>query len=147
MWGGVGERGREDCQIWWNDWWSLVWQEMTQTWVRTSFFQTYWSTTCMDSLWWDCRINLKLMTLGSERVNPFAPKFKKYILPTIRELVRSGSIILFHLSKQYKAMFFVLCDVILIDCLLLTLGPLTTSCSLRDMVSSSIFDYHTPNFR
>ena len=50
--------------------------------------------------------------------NPFAPKFKKYILPTFqREMYkwsseRIGSIIIFHLSKPWKTKFFILCYVV-----------------------------------
>ena len=57
-----------------------------------------------------------LFELRSERVNPFTPKFKRYILPTrnvqVSEVVRIGSIIIFHLSKLWIAKFFILCDVI-----------------------------------
>ena len=45
------------------------------------------------------------------------PKFEKCILPTflkrfMSEVVRIGSIIIFHLSQVWKAKFFILCDVI-----------------------------------
>ena len=45
--------------------------------------------------------------------NPFTPKFKKYILPTrcTSEVVRIGSIIVFHLRKLWKTKFSILCDV------------------------------------
>ena len=41
---------------------------------------------------------------------------QKYILPTFKEnciskVVRTGSIIIFHLSKLWKAKFFILCDI------------------------------------
>ena len=42
--------------------------------------------------------------------NTFIPEFQKYILPTPFE--RSGNIIIFHLSKWWKAKFFLLCYVI-----------------------------------
>ena len=50
-------------------------------------------------------------------IKPFTSKFKKYILPKkcIIEVVRIGSIIIFRLSKLYKAIqakFFILCDAI-----------------------------------
>ena len=57
------------------------------------------------SLFVDCGGNLILINLRSERVNPFTPKFKKYVLPTfqremyINEAVRIGTMIIFHLSK------------------------------------------------
>ena len=51
--------------------------------------------------------------------NPFTPKFKKYIRDPkqfqekrVSEMVRIGSIIIFRMSKLWKAMFFILCDVI-----------------------------------
>ena len=46
------------------------------------------------------------------------PKFIKYILPSFykekckSEVVRCGNIIIFYLSKQWKAKFFIVCDVI-----------------------------------
>ena len=52
------------------------------------------------------------------RVSPSTPKFKKYILSIVYkekgkgEVVRIGSIIIFHSSKLWKAKFFILCDVI-----------------------------------
>ena len=68
---------------------------------------------------------LRELTLVSElqsvicpAFNYFTPKLKKYILPTFlkrnvwSEVVRSGSKIIFHLSKLWKAKFFILCDVI-----------------------------------
>ena len=55
-----------------------------------------------------------------ENINPFTPKFKKYILPAFwREMYKwgagklLGSIIIFHLSKLRKAKFFILHDIIL----------------------------------
>ena len=52
-------------------------------------------------------LNVELPIWGCSHhyINPFTPKFKKYILPTftekcISEVVRIGSIIIFHLSKQ-----------------------------------------------
>ena len=49
--------------------------------------------------------------------NPFTPKFKTYILPTFyREMYEWCSenwwLIIFHLSKLWKAKFFIMCDVI-----------------------------------
>ena len=59
------------------------------------------------------------ITHGSERVKPFTPKFKKYILPIFlkrnvyqSEVLRIGSIIIFYLSKLWKAKFFIPCGVI-----------------------------------
>ena len=43
-WGG-GEGWEADCQIWRTEQRSLVWQEITQIWVWTSFIQTNRSTT------------------------------------------------------------------------------------------------------
>ena len=48
--------------------------------------------------------------------HPFTPKFKKYILQTFKEkcmseVVRIGSVILFHLGKLWKTKFSTLCDV------------------------------------
>ena len=55
--------------------------------------------------------------MSSWRINPFTPKFKKYIPSTfeekcISELVRIGSIIIFHLSKLWNTKFFILCNII-----------------------------------
>ena len=63
------------------------------------------------------------VTLFLNDVNPFTPKFKKYI----RELVKIGSIMISHLSKLRKAKFFILCDVIFLavyrrNLILITLG-------------------------
>ena len=55
--------------------------------------------------------------MNDSQVNPFASRFKKCIIPTLEkytsEIVRIGSIIIFHLSKLWKAkFFFILCEVI-----------------------------------
>ena len=52
------------------------------------------------------------------QLNPSTPKLKKHILPTRKEkcvswVVRIGSIIIFLLSKLWKANFFMLCDVMI----------------------------------
>ena len=60
----------------------------------------------------------KLWKLRVSELEPLTPKFKKYNLPTsfeeqcILEVLRIGSIIIFHLSKLWIAKFFIFCDVI-----------------------------------
>ena len=53
--GGKGGRRGEDCQIWRNEQRSLVRQEITQVWARTSFIQTYRSTTLV---WAPCGLQI-----------------------------------------------------------------------------------------
>ena len=55
--GEGGEEKGEDqdfslscCQVWWNDWRSLVRQEITQTWLVDSDISVH--NSCMGSLWW-----------------------------------------------------------------------------------------------
>ena len=64
---------------------------------------------------------MKLISLESERdypqacdgaFNPFIPKIKPFKEKYISEVVRIGSIIIFHLSELWKAKFFLLCGVI-----------------------------------
>ena len=61
-----------------------------------------------------------MITLGSERVNSFTPKIKKYILPTFhRETYKLYYANLvaqsfFCSSRLRKAKFFILCHVILV---------------------------------
>ena len=47
--------------------------------------------------------------------NPFTLKFKENVLPTLKEklseVVKIGNVIIFHLSKLWKAKFFKVCDV------------------------------------
>ena len=62
MWRGEGERGGEDCQIWWNDQQSLIRQEITQAWVQTSFIRIYRFTTLV---WTPCGV------IMSQSVIPF----------------------------------------------------------------------------
>ena len=58
-------------------------------------------------------------TANPSNIKAFAPKFKKYIAKpfnekcTVCEVVRIGSIIIFHLSKLLESKFFILCNVIL----------------------------------
>ena len=74
-----------------------------------------------DFVWCLCEQTSKVphpIDLGRKRchINPFTPKFKKYVLPTfggeICEVVRICSIFIFHVSKLWKAKFFILCGVI-----------------------------------
>ena len=59
--------------------------------------------------------NWKATCPSDARINNFTPKFKKYIFATfqcISEVVRISSIVIFHLSKLWKAKFFIMCGVI-----------------------------------
>ena len=65
---------------------------------------------------WYKRHNMGIYRIYS--INPFTPKLKKYISPilpkseSIYDVLRIGSVIIFHLSKLWKATFFELCDAI-----------------------------------
>ena len=70
--------------------------------------------------YWKCGIDPSRnnsFIVSHSPISPSTPKFKKFILSTfqrekrISEVVRLRGIIIFHLSKLWKAKFFILCDV------------------------------------
>ena len=87
----------------------LRWKMITLPILATSLIQ-------FSSKGWE---NVTFEPLGSERVDPFTPELKSKVYSPnilkrkcISEVVRRGSIIIFHLSKLWKAKFSIPCDVI-----------------------------------
>ena len=60
---------------------------------------------------------IRVVVLLNLKANSFIPKFKNYILQLpsqekcVSEVVRIGGIIIFYLSKLWKAAFSILCDI------------------------------------
>ena len=92
---------------------------IVRIWKIETFDQTiasqYWVLEYMDIWILVEQTNFRLSEL---LLNPSTPKFKIVHSPSLRkgkrisEVVRIGSIIIFHWSKLWKVKFFMLCDVI-----------------------------------
>ena len=93
-------------------------------WISILVIQIVFRLTKIDHFFGDtsmilCRSHVILVKCKySSKLNPFTPKFKKYILPTFQwEMYKWGSEnwlynYLSFVSKLWKAKFFILCDVI-----------------------------------